>query len=194
MLLRLPGARPGPSSIVGNPRSLSAGPPSDSYFCRIAPCMKRAPVAGVKNMVPEAKFCANPSPAGYTSPVLGPSGPVSPPPACHAAVIASLASTSGCAAAAGANRSAVATPSSPIAKRPANRRRSIGCRLILPPRGRRLVLLQACKILRKLPRAFTVRQQTSITKSPRRIPPKNMRRRCGTTPPHPTLTLPGCAR
>lgn len=34
---RLSGARPAPSSMVGKPRSPS-GPPSDSYFSRIAPC------------------------------------------------------------------------------------------------------------------------------------------------------------
>ena len=54
VVLRLPGALPGPSSIVGKPRSLSAGPPSDSYFCRIAPAMMCAPVSGVKKILPPA--------------------------------------------------------------------------------------------------------------------------------------------
>ena len=62
--LRLLAARPGPSSMVGKPRSLSAGPPSDSYFSRIAPETICAPVSGVKKILPEAKFCPKPSPAG----------------------------------------------------------------------------------------------------------------------------------
>ena len=64
VVLRLSGARPAPSSMVGNPRSLSAGPPSDSYLSRIAPVMMWAPVAGVKKILPPAKFWPKPSPAG----------------------------------------------------------------------------------------------------------------------------------
>ena len=57
VLFRLSGPmRPGPSSMVGQPRSPSAGPPSDSYFSRITPCMTCAPVAGVKKILPPAKF------------------------------------------------------------------------------------------------------------------------------------------
>jgi hypothetical protein len=48
VVLRLFGARPAPSSMLGKPRSPSPGPPSDRYFSRIAPCMIRAPVSGVK--------------------------------------------------------------------------------------------------------------------------------------------------
>ena len=40
-------ARPGTSLMVGNPRSLPAGPPRDSYLSRTAPNAYLAPVAVV---------------------------------------------------------------------------------------------------------------------------------------------------
>ncbi len=65
VLTRLSGpAKPGTSLMVGNPRSLPAGPPKDSYLSRIGPKIARAPVAGVKNILPLAKSCANPSATG----------------------------------------------------------------------------------------------------------------------------------
>ena len=63
VVLRLSAAFPAPSSIVGKPRSLSAGPPSDWYLSRIAPVMIWAPVAGVKKILPPGKFWPKPSPA-----------------------------------------------------------------------------------------------------------------------------------
>ena len=118
VVLRLPGARPAPSSMVGKPRSLLAAPPSASYFSRMAPFMMWAPTAGVKKILPPAKFCPKPSPAGYTPPSRGPSEPVSPPLASHAAVIAASASDSGVANATGASRSIAAPASRPMATRP----------------------------------------------------------------------------
>ena len=64
VVLRLSGARPGPSSMVGKPKSLSAGPPNDSYFSKIAPCMMRAPVAGVKKILPAGEVLPETWPMG----------------------------------------------------------------------------------------------------------------------------------
>lgn len=63
VVLRLSGLiLPAPSSIVGKPRSLSAGPPSARYLSRMAPNMAFAPVAGEKKIAPPAKFWPKPAP------------------------------------------------------------------------------------------------------------------------------------
>jgi hypothetical protein len=46
VLIRLVGIPPSASLVVGNPRPLPTGPPSDSYFARIALSTAFAPVAG----------------------------------------------------------------------------------------------------------------------------------------------------
>ena len=57
VLTRLSGpTSPGTSSIVGKPRSLSAGPPRDSYLSNIAPEMRWAPESGVKKILPSVNF------------------------------------------------------------------------------------------------------------------------------------------
>src|SRR5689334_7430552 len=157
VVLRLSGALPGPSSMVGKPRSPSAGPPSDMYLSRIAPVMTWAPVAGVKKILPPGKFWPKPSPAGYTPPSLGPRGPVSPPAACHAAVIAASASSWGVADALGAASTSAAADSNPTASRLHRVRRALRCPFINPPAIDRDFIgdyrvRQLCVSRRRLPR------------------------------------------
>src|SRR6202012_555328 len=87
---------PSASLAIGKPRS-PPGPPSDSYLVRMSVSMALAPVAGLKKILPPAKFWASPSlPAGYWSPCLAPSAPDGPPAARQAMLISAVGSTGTC--------------------------------------------------------------------------------------------------
>src|SRR6185312_5164746 len=88
---------PSVSLVMGNPRSLPTGPPSDSYLARMSLSRAFAPVAGVKNTLPPAKFWTIPSPPmGFCPPCLAPSGPLGPPAARQAMLMAAVGSIATC--------------------------------------------------------------------------------------------------
>ena len=88
---------PSDSLATGKPRSLPTGPPSDSYLARMSLSTAFAPVAGLKKTFPPAKFWAIPSPPiGYWPPCLAPSGPLRPPAARQAMLMAAVGSIGTC--------------------------------------------------------------------------------------------------
>ena len=98
MQIRLEGPIPPSDSLaMGKPRSLPTGPPSDSYLARMSLSTAFAPVAGLKNTLPPAKSWTIPSPPmGYWPPCLAPSGPLAPPAARQAMLMAAVGSIATC--------------------------------------------------------------------------------------------------
>ncbi len=95
--MRLDGMPPSDSLVVGKPRSLPAGPPSDSYLARMLVSTAFAPVAGLKYTFPLAKSWTIPSPPiGYCAPFLTPNCPLGPPAARQAMLMAAAGSIATC--------------------------------------------------------------------------------------------------